>query len=396
MHIILFDQADVRIQLRPLTFFRPIAELRVGILTLKEKWQKLTSYPVSTFSEPYLIPKFPTALSDDNLLVCSSVVPDKALVQSLMELPVNEGIFSIGEKLLATRLDHDRAKKFLKEGTWGFLKHSYNGKVEWVEHLYDLIRLNQSEILSDFKLLTQGEKSKPVQDQNQVLGTNLFVHPSASIAACTIDSREGPVYIGPHAQVMPGACLGGNIAIGEHATVKMGALLYAGSSVGPYCKAAGEISNSILQGYCSKAHDGYLGDSFLSEWCNLGAGTTVSNLKNNYAKVRQWDYSSNSYADSGMQFLGLVLGDHSKTGIGTLFNTGTVAGVCSNIFGSGFQKNFIPSFVVGGNGQYKPMSVKDFTSTASIVFGRRGRTLANEDEDIINQVYALCEGNKYQ
>ena len=260
-----------------------------------------------------------------------------------------------------------------------FLKLSY---------LWDIIMLNDQAIIDDFELITKGRKSQPLGDHVRVIKPeHIFVEEGAIIEMAFINASDGPVYIGKDAQIMDGAMLRGPLAVGAYSKVRMGAKIYPGSSIGPHCKVGGEMSHSVIFGYTNKAHDGFLGHSVIGEWCNLGADTNTSNLKNNYSEVRLWDYAENSFVDTSLQFCGTFMGDYSKCGINTMFNTGTVIGVNAQIFGAGFMRNFIPSFSWGSVAGFSNVNIDNAVQIASRVHGRRGLEFGPVDESILRNVY---------
>ncbi|MGI6342678.1 MAG: putative sugar nucleotidyl transferase [Bacteroidales bacterium] len=391
---ILFDETSNRISLRPLTYFKPISQLRVGILTIEEKWKHYFKAEMSNLSDEYLSEIYPLNVTDDNILINSSVLPDPNLFEAIKKLKKDTTLTNDGF-LIAIRLTAKNLASFSSGETSDLDSVEYSKPYDRLKNTWDFVKLNKQEIINDFELITFGRESAYLSESNMVYGNNYFVEPNADVEGCSIDTRQGPVYIGKNATVMQGSLIRGPVAIGDTATVKMGALLYEGTSVGPHCKIGGEVGNSILMKYSSKVHHGYLGDSVIGEWCNLGAGTTISNLKNNYSTVKMWDYEKEKFVDTKMQFLGLVLGDHCKTGINTMFNTGTVVGVCCNLFDSGYHRNFVPSFSWGRPSKYQDADIEQIIQTAEIVMKRRNVEISQNDIDVFKHIKQLSSRYKY-
>ncbi len=391
-NFILFDDRS-RINLRPLTFFRPVSAIRIGILTISEKWEKHLQQPVSYLTDIYLQEKFKLTVGTDNYLINGSILPNKELITEIMSLKDDTSLM-MGETVVAIHLTSENLKQF-REGIAPDLK-SKEIKTSFVKinYTWDIFGNNKKAICDDFELITLNRTSAAISKTNQVLGSDLFVEEGVSIECSTINTLKGPVYIGKNAEIMQGCHIEGPVALCENSVLKMGALIYKGTTIGPWCKAGGEINNSIMLGYSSKAHDGFLGDSVISEWCNLGAGTTTSNLKNNYDYVKQWSYGDNKFVSTNLQFCGLVLGDHTKTGISTMFNSGTTAGVCSNIFGVSYQRNFTPSFVWGGNTGFRKHKYEEVIETAKAVYARRGLKFDSIEEDIFKAVFELTSDDR--
>jgi UDP-N-acetylglucosamine diphosphorylase/glucosamine-1-phosphate N-acetyltransferase len=381
-NLILFD-GDNWQDLKPLTYTRPISELRVGITTIRKKWAQFSN-SISWITEEYLSKKYPVNLLDDNVFVSSCIIPTSELVSVIEGLKDNQSIFK-DDRLIAFRSPS-------YEDVSGCEKLNYEGEIISIDHTWDIFEKNDEVLKLDFVNLTQGRVSEPLSKTNNVLvPENVFVESGAKVEFATIDASAGPVYIGKDAEIMAGALIQGPLALCEHATIKMGAKIYGATTIGPWCKVAGEIQNSVLTGYSNKGHDGYLGNAVLGEWCNIGADSNNSNLKNNYAKVKIWDYTTERFANTGLQFCGLIMGDHSKCGINTMFNTGTVVGVSANIFGSGFPRNFIPSYSWGGAAGFSLYALKKALETATIVMERRKLELTEQDRNILEYVFNMTE-----
>jgi UDP-N-acetylglucosamine diphosphorylase/glucosamine-1-phosphate N-acetyltransferase len=392
LNFILFDDHS-RISLRPLTFFRPVSAIRIGILTISEKWEKHLLHPVSFLTEVYLQEKYPLKVGRDNILINGSILPNQELITEILSLGADTSLNS-GDTVVAIHLTAENLEHF-RQGTAPELKNRET-KIPFVQlnHTWDIFGNNKKAIVEDFKLLTHNRQTAEISGTNHILGNNLFVEEGVNIECSTINTLKGPVYIGKNAEIMPGCHIEGPVSLGDHAVLKMGTLVYKGTTIGPWCKAGGEINNSVMFGYSSKAHDGFMGDSVIAEWCNLGAGTTTSNLKNNYDPVKQWSYGKSRFVSTGLQFCGLVMGDHCKTGISSMFNSGTTAGVCSNIFGVSYQRNFIPSFVWGGTSGFRMHKLEEAMDTAKAVYARRSLPFDSTEENIFHTVFNLTSENR--
>ncbi len=387
-NIILFDDVS-RDHLLPLTYTRPVCELRVGILKIREKWERWLDGKSSCITQDYLAEKFPIHIEEQNYVVNGSVLPSEMLCRLITQLEENEALLQDGE-LIAAKLNRAQFEYLMNEEEIEELKGFDVEDTPFlkINRPWDIFMHNNQALRNDFKLLTDGRVSEPLSDTNQVLGKhNIFLEEGAKVECAILNAQTGPIYIGRDAEIMEGAILRGPVALCEHAIVKMGAKIYGATTLGPHCKGGGEIKNSVLTGFSSKAHDGHLGDSVLGEWCNLGADSNNSNLKNNYTEVKLWDYPSERFLSSGTQFCGLIMGDHSKCGINTMFNTGTVVGVCANIFGDGFPRNFIPSFAWGGASGFSTYKISKALDTARLVFARRNKELDHREEAILEHVY---------
>lgn len=388
MHIILFDDTS-RESLLPLTFTRPVSDLRIGILTLAEKWSKrLSNTSVSYLTAAYLQQKFPLLGDADNLLINGSVCPDELLVGQISDLKMGEALMA-DDCLLAVRLDAAGLKSFDFAQTANYKTMIYRDDFVKITHPEDLFKLNDTELKKDFKLITAGRKSASISATNTILGTEFFAEEGANAECSTFNTLEGPVYLGKNTQVWEGSHIRGAFALCEHSQVKMGAKIYGATTIGPHCRVGGEVSNSVLQAYSSKGHEGFLGNAVLGEWCNIGADSNNSNLKNNYTEVRLWDYKKESFRKTGLQFCGLIMADHAKCGINTMFNTGTVIGVSANVFGAGYPRNFVPDFAWGGAQGYETYALNKVFETAELVFKRRDRTFDQTEKDILTKVFEL-------
>lgn len=393
MNLILFDNKHQQGML-PLTFTRPQAEIRCGILTVKEKWEKHFNCSASYLTNNLLSKKFTAQFVDDNVFVSASLLPDAELASAILSLKSNTALV-VGDELLAARGESLIENYIQQSDTTSLTSVEYTNEVGLLDKTYKLISFNQSEIKKDFELITKDRKSQPISEtvtlvgshKDPTLANNVFIEEGAEVEYCYINPKAGPVYIGKNAIIHEGAMIQGPCGIGESSQISMGAKLHSGVVLGPWCKVGGEVGNSIITGYSNKVHDGYLGDSVLGEWCNLGADTNTSNLKNDYAKVKLWDYSEERFARTGLQFCGLIMGDYSRCAINTSFNSGTVVGVASNIFGSGFPRNFVPSFVIGGPQGYKVNGLKAAERVGKTAMLRRNIEMSSDDIDILSGVF---------
>lgn len=387
---LIFFETDQRNCLLPLCYTRPVALLRTGILTIAEKWEKRLQCKASFKTEAYLKEKFPATYAADNLLVLAHVCPTDSLSARVCNLELNQGIKWHGLPV-AVRLTEPDAKTYpaVREPVqWA----DFDEELDFVRYTWDLNEVSSNQFKLDFDLLTRGRKSAKLSKTNQVLGAEaVFLEEGAAVEFATINAAKGPVYIGKEAEIQEGSLIRGPFAMGEHSVLNMGSKIYGPVSLGPHCKVGGELSHSILIGYSNKGHDGFLGHSVLGEWCNLGAGTNVSNLKNSYDKVKVWNYPDNKFIRTGLQFCGLIMGDHSKAGISTMFNTGTVVGVGCNLHGAGFPRQFVPSFSDGGAHGYKVHSLKTVFGTAAQVMARRGTVLTDSDQRILTSIFERTE-----
>ncbi|MDO8966237.1 GlmU family protein [Algoriphagus sp.] len=386
--ILLFDDPAIRGSLLPFTFTRPVADIRVGILKISEKWHKYTSAEVFYLTQEYLQTKFPRN-TEQALAINGAWLPEDFSFTILKKLGPNQALFW-GKTLLATYIGET-------EKNLGFAMDKEIIQIEkeptLIQKSWNIFQFNASEIKKDFALLTTGRTSQPINDPHTILyaSENIFLEEGAKVKAAVLNAEAGPIYIGKNAEIQEGALIRGPFALCEGSTVNMGAKLRGDTTVGPFSKVGGEISNAVFFGYSNKGHDGFLGNSVIGEWCNLGADTNTSNLKNNYAPVKLWDYTKGGFSNTGLQFCGLMMGDHSKCGINTMFNTGTVVGVGSNIFGDGFPRNFIPSFSWGGAAGFSTFSLPKFDETAKAVFGRRGKEWSQVEKEIIERVFDLTK-----
>lgn len=392
MNIILFDEPSIRQNLLPLTFTRPVAEIRIGILTIAQKWQQYAGASVSCLTQPYLQSKYEAMHSTENFYVHGALLPTAELVTEIRSLKLGEALYS-GDMLLALNGDSLNLNALQDLTIYTSKCRSSLAEAVLVREVWDIFAMNGDQIRSDFKLITEGRQSQPVNDKyTAVYGEeNIFIEEGARIRAAVLNAEDGPIYIGKNAQVQEGALIRGPFALCEGSQISMGGKMRGDTTIGPFSKVGGEVSNSVVFGYSSKGHDGYLGNSVLGEWCNLGADTNTSNLKNNYADVKVWNYAEGGFKSSGRQFCGLIMGDHSKCGITTMFNTGTVVGVSANIFGPGYPRNFIPSFSWGGNAGFETYQLHKAFEVAGKVMERRHLKFDETEKAILTAVFAQTQ-----
>ncbi|MCK5694878.1 MAG: GlmU family protein [Bacteroidales bacterium] len=389
MALILFDDHSWD-NLLPLTFTRPVSELRIGILTIAEKWEHDLGMKSSPLTRAYLQGKFPCEDADDKLYINGKLLPESGIVKAIQDMQENQALVKEGI-LLAVRT-RESCVSFAPED-WIKKGIAYTSDISQVDYPWKIFQLNGQELKADFLRLTRGRRSEKLSDTVRVdRPGNVFVEPGFSGGYFTLNASRGPIYLGADSEIMEGSIIRGPFGLCEGSVVKMGAKIYGPTTIGPYSKVGGEINNSVLLANSNKAHDGFLGNSVIGEWCNLGADTNNSNLKNNYAKVKVWNYPSASFINSGSQFCGLIMGDHSKCGINTMFNTGTVVGVSSNIFGPGFQPTFIPSFSWGGADGFTTYKMEKVLETANLVMERRDMQLTKEDKAILDQISQYSKG----
>ncbi len=385
MQLIFFDEHSWE-NLLPLTFTRPASAIRVGILTIAEKWEKDLGIKSSPLTRDYLKGKYPCFTGEDNLLVNGILLPDSHLITAIRDLEKEQALVKEGV-LLAARTGKKGADAF-DTGSWTGNGDEYADTVSLVDYPWKIFNLNGQEIEADFQRITGGRRSATLSDTVQVIDIErVFVEPGFKGEYITLNATLGPIYLGAESEIMEGGVIRGPFALCEGSTVKLSAKIYGPTTIGPYSSVGGEIKNCVIQAYSNKMHDGYLGNSVIGEWCNLGADTNNSNLKNNYGEVKIWNYASREYIGTGSQLCGLIMGDHSKCGINTMFNTGTVVGVSANIFDSGFPPKFVPSFSWGGAGGFVTYRIEKVLETASLAMERRRQKLSAEDKAILEHIF---------
>lgn len=382
MNYILFD-GPVRNALLPFTFTRPVADIRIGILTIRDKWEKYLGYTTTTITEDYLAEKFPMVEMEENILINASFLPNEVLVEMIKSLEPNQAILKDEEVIAFYTNDTQEEVDF---DTYEIIDYNEDGLR--IEFPWDIFAKNDQAIREDFELLTEGRTSQPIPKSVNVINPeSIFIEKGAKLEFVTLNASTGPIYIGYNSEIMEGSVIRGPFALCEEAQVKLATKVYGATTVGPHCRIGGEVNNSVLFGYSNKGHDGFLGNSVLGEWCNIGADSNTSNLKNNYEEVKLWSYESESFAKTGLQFCGLMMGDHSKCGINTMFNTGTVVGVSANIFGSGFPRNFVPSFSWGGASGFTTYLTRKAFEVAKVVMSRRHVEFTEEDKNMLEHVF---------
>jgi len=373
MNYTLFDEPSIRQALLPLTFTRPVSLIRIGILTIAEKWELFAGQKPTFLTEDYLHAKFPKGGTE--LCVNGAVIPNAALFEEIKNLKKGEALF----------------KKGLTIAYYGQAETKKESQAEFrvVCFPWDIFAHNSAEIRNDIELLKKLRKWHKVEDKPTIVYNpdNVFIEEGVKIRAAVLNAEDGPIYLGKNSEVQEGALIKGPFALCEGSVVNMGGKMRGDSTIGPYSKVGGEISNSVIFGYSNKGHDGFIGNTVIGEWCNLGADTNTSNLKNNYSQVQVYSYKEKGLANTGLQFCGLIMGDHSKAGINTMFNTGTVVGVCANIFGSGFPDKFIPSFAWGGAEGFETFKLDKAYEVAERVMARRKITLDEGDKKILKHIF---------
>ena len=386
MEVILFDGAAHQ-SLWPLTATKPVAKLRVGIFTLEEKWNYYLETEVSVRTKDYLAQKFNANEEASTVGIYAAILPTIQFAKKIKSLPKGQILMKDGQVLAIAPMPSANAD--MEKALNGMKVIEYKEELTFINKPWDIFSHNAEEIEKDFEIVTKTKESIEIDETNTVIGNRLFVEKGAKVSCATINTTEGAVYIGKNAEVLEGVLIRGSLALCEGAVLKMGAKIYGGTTIGPYSKVGGEVGNSVIQGYSNKGHDGYLGNSVLGEWCNLGADTNTSNLKNNYGNIKVWDYSQKEIVDTGLQFCGLIMGDHSKSGINTMFNTGTVVGACANIFGGGFPDKFIPSFSWGGAAGFETYKLAKCFEVADKVMARRNVNFTKEDKEILTHLFEV-------
>jgi len=389
MAIILFD-GNAHQTLLPLTYTRPVADLRLGILTIAEKWSKHLKQDFSYHTQAYLSIKFPIKIEAENLFINGGVCPDEQLLEAVDKLKPGQAL-KYNDQLVAIKLNKIDIERFDPQGSFADVVN-YESAIVMIKYPEDIFRNNDAELKKDFQLLTNGRSSAAISSTNTIIGKDFFAEEGAVAECSSFNTTNGPIYLAATTEVWEGTHIRGSFALCNNSQVKMGTKIYGGTTVGPYCRVGGEINNAVIWGYSSKGHEGYLGNSVIGEWCNIGADSNNSNLKNNYAEVKLWDYTTQHFRKTGLQFCGLIMADHVKCAINTMFNTGTVVGVGSNVFGAGFPRNFVPDFSWGGAHGYEVYTLKKMLETTEKVFARRDHRSFNDMErDILKRIFELTE-----
>ena len=398
-NIIIFDPKAARQNLLPITYTRPVSFIRVGIDTIYDKWQAaLAGAWLSPLTEPYLQQKFPTryAPDGDNTFIAGNHFPSTELCEAIAALEPG-GALVKGDETIAFR----GTKEDFENGH-AATSQAFDGPTRRIFWLYDIFLMNGDALAEDFQRITAGRASQPLSHTNLLIGdptfpdgtSKLFIEQGASLEGVTLNVNGGPIYIGKDATIMEGSCIRAPFAACEHSQVNMCGKIYGPTTLGPYCKVGGELNNVVMIGYSNKAHDGFLGNAVIGEWCNLGGGTTASNLKNDYTEIKLWNYPAHRFLKTGLQFCGLIMGDHSKAGINCMFNTATVLGVGVNVHGSGFPRNFIASFSEGSTAGFTDVSLPKFFAIAERVMARRHVSLSEADKQIFTTIYNIADSYK--
>jgi len=387
MNLILFDDPILRLNLLPFTFTRPVGAIRVGILTIAEKWEKWLNAAASYRTEDYLTSKFPLHQSTTNLLINGAICPDEMLAATVKALP--DGYFLVKNNMLLAA--HNPGAEMNSRNTI-----EYAHELTVIDKTWKIFRENGAQLRLDFKLLTQGRTSAAINDKHTIVygEENIFLEEGVYLRAAILNAENGPIYLGKNSIVQEGAIIRGAFAMLENSHVNMGAKVRGDVTVGPYSKIGGEVSNSVIFGYSNKAHDGYLGNSVIGEWCNIGAAANTSNLKNNYDLIKLWNHADQNFVETGLQFCGLIMGDHSKCSINTMFNTATMVDVSANIFGEGFPRNYVPSFAWGGSRGFVTFQLDKALETASRVMTRRDASMKEVDKQILLHVFHLTASGR--
>ena len=389
MNYILFD-GTVRNALLPFTFTRPVADIRIGILTIREKWEQYLGSTTTTLTEEYLMEKYPMVEMEQNIMINASFLPNAILVDLIQNLEQNQAVV-YQEEIVAFYTNDSQEEVNFEQ----YDLVVYEGDLMQIENTWDIFAKNDSALRDDFNLITTDRTSQSIpKSVNVIAPENIFIEEGAKLEFVTLNASTGPIYIGKNSEIMEGSVIRGPFALCESGRVKLATKVYGATTVGPHSVIGGEVNNSVLFGYSNKGHDGFLGNSVLGEWCNIGADSNNSNLKNNYEEVRLWSYETEGFAKTGLQFCGLMMGDHSKCGINTMFNTGTVVGVSANIFGSGFPRNFVPSYSWGGAAGFSTYITAKAFQTAKIVMARRNVEFTEQDAAILSHVFE--ETKKYR
>lgn len=386
MNYILFD-GEVRTALLPFTYTRPVADIRIGILTIREKWEQHLGFTTSTLTEEYLELKYPMVEMEENIMINASFLPTDSLVEQIKSLKENEALFSDEVVIAFYATDSQEVENF---DSYEHIK--FKEELIQVKNTWDIFSKNSEAIQLDFDLITEGRVSEPIPLSVHCFNNeNIFVEEGVELTVGSLNAIDGPIYIGKNSVIMEGSAVKGPFALCENSVLKMGTKIYQGTTVGPNSTVGGEVKNAVIFGNSNKGHEGYLGNAVIGEWCNLGADTNNSNLKNNYAEVKLWSYETERFAKTGLQFCGLMMGDHSKCGINTMFNTGTVVGISANIFGAGFQRNFIPSFAWGGTKGFSVFQMNKVKEVATAVMKRKQIDFDEKEEEVLQHIFKSSE-----
>lgn len=389
---LIFVEPDHRDSLKPFSWSRPVSSFRIGILTIAEKWERNLNAKSSNFIPGYLQDKFKCSIEADNLLIKSHCIPNQTLLQLVNQLKLGEFI-RCDQDWIAARLSDQQCEDFLNNpGSFNISGSRVAAdQLNLLMNLWEIFQWNDAGLKSDFNLICNGRKSQSLDNSNRLIGNSIFIEEGAVISHSVINTNTGPVYIGKDAEIMEGCMIRGSLAVLEKSQLKMGSKIYGATTIGPESRVGGELNNVIIQGFSNKAHDGFLGNSVIGEWCNLGADSNSSNLKNNYEEVKIWNYPTKRFIKTNSLFCGLMMGDHAKCGINTMFNTATVVGYGANVFGDGFPRQYIPEFSWGGAAGFSTFKLEKFFQTAMAVMSRRGQVFNEIDQNISKEIYALSQ-----
>lgn len=371
----------LHLRFAPLSLTRPIGNLRMGIFTNDERWAHIAQFidsnqelQIGYTTEDYLSKKYSSL--KDAIEINASIIPNEEIAISVFHLDRNSTLILNGTWIA-------------KRGNGENLIHYKGEKPIILEKRWDIFEKNESVLEADFHFMTVNRTSEPLSETNILIGNPelLFIESGSKIEASILNTTTGPIYIGKEAEIMEGSIIRGPLAMCEHSALKLGTKVYGASTLGPHCKVGGEINNVVFQAYSNKGHEGFLGNSIIGEWCNLGADTNTSNLKNNYDHVSTYSYESQKEENTNVQFMGLCMGDHSKCGINTMFNTATVVGVSCNIFGADFPPKYIPSFSWGGSDGFVPFKFEKALEYANNMMKRRNLELSLDEIEILSHIH---------
>jgi UDP-N-acetylglucosamine diphosphorylase/glucosamine-1-phosphate N-acetyltransferase len=386
MQVVLFDDMEIRNNLKPLSLTRPIADMRCGIFTFRERWEYFWKEKTYSLTETYLQELYPMCESAENIFINAAIFANGPICENIRKLNFNSKLVSKGILIAYNGIESNLMNMQIIE---------YTDTVMQIKNLWDIFSMNDVALRNDFNLLVKGKTSATVSASNTIIGDakNIFLEQGATVEASVLNCETGPIYIATGAEIMENCAIRGPFAMREGAQLKMSSKIYGATTLGPNCKVGGEVNNAVFFANSSKAHDGFIGNSVIGEWCNIGADSNNSNLKNNYEEVKLWSEQQNTFVKTGLQFCGLILADHSKCGINTMFNTGTVVGVSCNIFGSGFPRNYIPSFSWGGAAGITTYKIEKVLETMRLVFARRNKILSQADEKLYRHLASALNNN---
>ena len=373
---IVLDDHGMHLRFAPLTLTRPLGNVRIGILTNDKRWARyLPDAEIGFVTEAYLSQRF-VGFDAPDFSVNAQVIPNEDVIAALLALANGEMLY-MNDLWLGS------------QGKGGGARVDFTGESPTVvSERWHIYQLNGQVLEQDFHLLTNGRTSQTLSKTNTIIGdrSRIFIEEGAHVEASTINTNEGVVYIGKDAEIMEGSLIRGPLAMCEHSALKLGTKVYGPCTLGPHCKVGGEINNVVFQAYSNKGHDGFLGNALIGEWCNLGADTNTSNLKNNYAAVSTYSFETQNEEKTDALFMGVCMGDHSKCGINTMFNTATVIGVSTNVFGAGFPDKYVPSFRWGGGNDFVPFKFDKAIEYANNMMARRGKSLSSEEVAILKHI----------